>query len=136
MVRRLHELAAGRKSFGFETTLASRSYAVWLKKLAAAGYVVSVLYVWVGSPELAVQRVRQRVREGGHDVPEEVVRRRYYRGARNFFGLYMSLAENWVVWDNLSKDGPHRIAWGTGVANTTVVMSEAWSQFQEIAKWT
>ena len=136
MVRRLHELAAARKSFGFETTLASRSYAAWLKKLAAAGYIVSLLYCWVGSPELAVQRVKQRVREGGHDVPEQIVRRRYYRGAHNLFQLYMPLAENWAVWDNSRKESPRQIAWGTRVAQTTIVIPDAWSQFQGVAKWT
>ncbi len=136
MVRRLHELAAARKSFGFETTLASRFYASWLRKLAASGYIVNLLYVWVASPELAVQRVRQRVGEGGHDVPEQIVRRRYYRGARNFFQLYMPLAENWVVWDNSSEERPQRIARGMGVAQTTIVIPDAWSQFHEAAKWT
>lgn len=136
MLGRLHQLASERKSFGFETTLASRVYAGWLRSLAADGYIVSLLYVWVRSPELAVQRVKQRVSVGGHDVPELVVRRRYFRGARNFFHLYMPLAENWAVWDNSGKDSVQRIARGTNVAETTIVIADAWSQFQEVAKWT
>jgi predicted ABC-type ATPase len=135
MVRRLGELAGERRSFGFETTLASRSYAAWLKTLAAGGYIVSVLYVWVGSPELAVQRVRQRVREGGHDVAEHVVRRRYYRGARNFFRLYMPLAEHWAVWDNSGNERPQQIAVKTGKEPAEIIVPERWSRFQKVAEW-
>ena len=65
MAQRLRELATRQESFGFETTLASRSYAAWLRRLLQTGYRVNVLYVWIGSPDLAIQRVKQRVAPGG-----------------------------------------------------------------------
>ncbi len=89
MLARLHELAAARESFAFGSTLASRSFAPWLSGLAGRGFEILLLYIWLRSPELAVRRVRARVRKGGHLVPEAVVRRRYQRSAANLFELYM-----------------------------------------------
>ena len=85
MLNRLHDLAAQRKSFAFETTLATRSYAKWLKALMEQGYDVHLIYLWLRSPEIAIARVQERVRAGGHDVPEATIRRRYKRGVENFF---------------------------------------------------
>jgi predicted ABC-type ATPase len=100
MLDHLHELAAGRKSFAFETTLAARTYAPWLGKLRDSGYIVHLLYYWLRSPDLAVERVAHRVRSGGHDIPEETVRRRYARSVRNFLDLYRPVATTWQVFDN------------------------------------
>ncbi|MBX9584986.1 MAG: zeta toxin family protein [Gemmataceae bacterium] len=74
MLDHLHELAAARKDFAFETTLAARTYAPWLGKLRAGGYTVHLLYYWLDKPDLAVRRVADRVAAGGHDIPEETVR--------------------------------------------------------------
>ena len=91
MMQRLHELAEQKRNFAFETTLAARSYAAWINKLRAAGYNFQLSFLWLRSTELAVQRVRERVRSGGHDVPEAVIRRRYDAGLRNFWTLYQPL---------------------------------------------
>jgi len=100
MLKRLHELAAGDKDFAFETTLASRSYVRRLKHLQEArGYTVSLVYLWLSDADLAVSRVGERVRVGGHDVPEAVIRRRYMKGLRNFFEFYQTLADSWAVYD-------------------------------------
>ena len=107
MLARLDALAAGRATFAFETTLASRSFAPWLKKLAESGYAVHLLFLWLSSPELAIERVADRVASGGHDIPAEVVRRRYRAGLRNFFTLYRSLAM-WRFYD-LSGETPRAI---------------------------
>ena len=93
MLERLHSLAEQNRSFAFESTLASRSYARWLTRLKERGYKVHVLLLWLRSPELALYRVKERARTGGHDVPEDVVRSRYLRGIRNFFHLYQPLAD-------------------------------------------
>jgi predicted ABC-type ATPase len=94
MIRRLRELAARRDNFAFETTLVTRSYAPWLNRLVSEGYRISLLFIRLDSPELAIERVRARVASGGHDIPEETVRRRYLSGVRNFFSLYQSLADS------------------------------------------
>ena len=80
VIKRMRELAARKQSFAFETTLATRSYANWLVGLKQDGYKISLLYVWLQSAELALQRVQQRVAAGGHDIPAEVIRRRYSKG--------------------------------------------------------
>src|SRR5438093_12249381 len=77
MLERIRQLAKARADFAFETTLASRSIAPWLKRLKRGGYRVHILFLWLESADLAVNRVTARVRLGGHDVPEVTVRRRY-----------------------------------------------------------
>lgn len=100
MLTRLRELAAAHESFAFETTLASRTFAPWLAELKTQGWRVRILYVWVQSADTSVARVAARVRKGGHDVPEDVIRRRYLRSAHNLFSLYLPLANAWRIYDN------------------------------------
>ncbi len=100
MLHRLHDLAEQRKTFAFESTLAARSYVHWIERLRGDGYIFQLMFLWLRSAELAVQRVRERVRAGGHDVAEEVIRRRYNSGLRNFWTLYQPLADAWSVYDN------------------------------------
>jgi predicted ABC-type ATPase len=135
MLARLRSLAASREDFAFETTLASRSYARWLTMLKRQGYEFHLIYLWLNSVELAVQRVRERVRLGGHDVPESVVRRRYERGARNFFRLYRALADSWGVYDNSGAGEPTQVAVGAGGDTAEVFQSDPWRRFVEVAKW-
>lgn len=97
MLRRLRHLASERKTFAFETTLASRFYAGWLKSLQESGYHVSVVFLWLESVETAIQRVTARVEAGGHSIPEETIRRRYERGIANLFGLYLPMANSWRI---------------------------------------
>lgn len=104
MLARLKELAAARESFGFESTLASRSFAPWVRELVRNGYEFHILYVSLRSARLAIRRVRRRVRAGGHSVPDEVVSRRFVRSARNLFDLYMPLATSWRIFDNSDAD--------------------------------
>src|SRR5262245_35222782 len=77
MLEHLHELADTRCTFAFETTLASRTFAPWVADLKGKGYLFRLLFLWLPSPELAMTRVRDRVRRGGHDIPEDTIRRRY-----------------------------------------------------------
>jgi predicted ABC-type ATPase len=99
MLRRLRELAGERKDFAFETTLASRFYAQWLSGLQTKGYRVSIVFLWLESSELAIERVMERVRVGGHDIPDETIRRRYDRGLKNLFDLYVPFTNAWSVRD-------------------------------------
>ncbi len=95
MLARLRELARQRSSFAFETTLASRSFAPWIADLTRTGYQFHLVFLWLPHPDIAVARVAARVRDGGHDVPEETVRRRYEAGLTNFFRLYQPMATTW-----------------------------------------
>jgi predicted ABC-type ATPase len=99
MLSRLRDLSKRRVSFAFETTLASRSFARWLQNLRDSGYEAHLLFLWLPSAEFALDRVANRVRAGGHDVPAAVVRRRYRAGLRNFFHLYEPLASTWRLYD-------------------------------------
>jgi len=95
------ELYARRsESFGFETTLSGRSYVGLIRHLKKRGYEVHFFYLWVPTVELALTRVRARVLEGGHDVPEVVVRRRFERSIRNFLLRYRLLGDSWTLFDN------------------------------------
>lgn len=110
MLGRVRELARERSSFAFESTLASRTFHPFLVKLKADGYQVLVFYVALRTPELAVARVQHRVRMGGHDVPEDIVRRRFHRSLRNLFELYLPVADRWRVFDNSAGTKPTKVA--------------------------
>ena len=110
MLERLRALAAQRADFAFETTLAARTYAAWLKELTQTGYSLQLFYYWLRSPDLAVARVALRVMRGGHNIPEASVRQRYQRSIRNFFTLYRDLVHSWRIYDNSEYEFPLLIA--------------------------
>ena len=134
MLTRLHDLAEQRKTFAFETTLAAKHYAGWIKKLGNDGYALQLMFLWLQSPELAVQRVRERVNTGGHDVPEQVIRRRYAAGLRNFSKLYQLLANTWAVYDNSDSPNPIMIAQGGQGEGPRIIHADLWERFQEISQ--
>lgn len=107
MIRRMEDLIRQKQDFAIETTLATKSYVKFIKKAQEEGYFVTLLYFWLDSPELAIRRVEDRVRSGGHNVPEEVIRRRYKAGARNLFVLYTPICDYWIVVDN--SENPFRV---------------------------
>lgn len=88
MLQRINELLKNQQNFSIETTLATRSYTRLVHRAQEQGYKVNLIYFWLSSPDLAIQRVAQRVRNGGHDIPKEVVLRRYQAGIDNFFNIY------------------------------------------------
>lgn len=130
MLLRLRELARQRRSFAFETTLASRSFAPWLSRLRSDGYAVDLFFLWLPTAESALARVAERVRLGGHGVEDGVVRRRFAAGLRNFFALYRPLATSWRMYDNSRVGAPRLIACGAGT-RTRVVDPRTWAQASE-----
>lgn len=96
LLTRIKELTASKETFGFETTLSGRGYVRLFKKMSMDGYRVALFFLWLPSSDMAVARVRARVRQGGHNVPELVVRRRYETGLSNFFQLYWPISD--IVW--------------------------------------
>ncbi len=130
MLRHLHTLADQRVNFGFETTLATKSFAPWIEELKRNGYLFRLFFLWLPSADMAVERVRDRVKQGGHHVPEETVRRRYRRGLSNFFRLYQPLADLWKVYNNAVAGNPVLVAEGTGTIET-VREPTAWGQIKQ-----
>lgn len=105
MLQRIHQLAHEGENFAFETTLASRTFAPWIAGLLKnRDYKFHLAFLMLDSVDLAVSRVAERVKMGGHFVPEETIRRRYQSGLKNFFGLYKDMADSWQLYDN-SKVG-------------------------------
>jgi predicted ABC-type ATPase len=127
MLDRLHELARERRDFAFETTLASRTFVPWLKALQAEGYRFHLVYLWLPTVELAVARVAERVRRGGHAVSEAIVRRRYDRSLDNFFNLYSPFANSWVMMDNSVRRRPRLIAQRAIGRAVRVFSADQWS---------
>lgn len=132
MMSRLRELAASKQDFAFETTLASRTFAPWLSELIANGYQFWLLFLWLPTADHAVARVAERVRRGGHDIPEATIRRRYRAGIRNFFNLYQPLAYRWDVYDNSLLGQPARIASGMGRDTVAIHDDAKWQQMCEV----
>jgi predicted ABC-type ATPase len=99
MLERMNELVQERKSFAFETTLAARIYHRWLRDRLADWYQIHMRFCWLPSAEMAEERVARRVARGGHDIPEDVIRRRYGFGLRNLFSLYLPHATTWEIRD-------------------------------------
>jgi predicted ABC-type ATPase len=123
MLRRLKEVAAQGADFAFETTLASRGFAPWIRDLTSGGYVFRLLFLWLPSPERCVQRVVDRACQGGDFVPAETVRRRYGSGLRNFFSLYRPLADSWRFYDSTAEP---RLAAEGSAGGVTVHDSALW----------
>jgi predicted ABC-type ATPase len=100
MLLRIHELMKAGVDFAFETTLATRSYVSLVKVAQGAGYKVKLLFIWLDSPKTAIQRVADRVAEGGHNIPRNVIERRYFRGIINLTDLYIPICDSWIVVNN------------------------------------
>ena len=92
-----------KKTFAIETTLATRSYITLVKKAQDDGYQVILLFFWLSSPEMAIERVAKRVSEGGHNIPTETIIRRYWLGLQNFFNLFAPVVDNWMFFDNIDR---------------------------------
>lgn len=133
LLGRAQWLLKRKASFGFESTLAAGTPAKLIEQAKAQGYRVVLLYFWLSSPRLALSRIRQRVKAGGHDIPEEDVLRRYERSIRNLRQTYLPLADMWMVFDN-SNDNPALVAEGEQESGLHNVYNE--STWQKIVKGT
>lgn len=100
MLKRIKELIASGDDFAFETTLASLTYKKYVEEAQRKGYHVTLIYYWLESPQLAEHRVSKRVKEGGHFIPKEVVQRRYLKGIRYLFEVYLPICDYAMVFDN------------------------------------
>ena len=132
MLMKIRYLLKKQKDFAVETTLATRTLLKTVRMAQNAGYTVTLLYFWLNSPELAIERVRARVEAGGHDIPEETVRRRYQVGIDYFFHYYSPICERWILADN--SQIPFRvIAEGSKSEILTIKDEETFKKIREIA---
>ncbi len=107
MLNRIRELIDMSEDFAFETTLSTRSYIHTVDKAKKKGYNVILLFFWLQQIDLAIERVRERVKEGGHNIPEDVIRRRYHKGINNLFNLYLPIVDTVLIFDN--SEGKHEL---------------------------
>ncbi len=131
MLRRLQELLSQNVDFAFETTLSTRSFVGFIKKAKETCYAINLIYYWLDSAELATERVKVRVAEGGHDIPTDTIIRRYYAGLKNFINLYKDKVDYWMLIDN-SKTEPELIAEGRIGEQQEVRSPEKWKTINEI----
>lgn len=134
MLARMRALAQAGDDFAFETTLASRTFAPWLESLRVSRYRVHLAFLSLPSADLAVARVSARVSEGGHDVPEPVIRRRFKSGLRNFFALYRDVVDSWQMFDNSELSGPRLIATGRAGRKGQALDEASWTHLVEIGQ--
>lgn len=111
MLREISACVARRESFGFETTSSGHGYLRHIEYWRHCGYHVSMIFLSLPTVEMAVARVAERVRQGGHDIPETVIRRRFTAGRKNFESHYRSAVDAWAIYDN-SGDEPLLVEWG------------------------
>ena len=104
MLKRIDELLIEGADFAFETTLSTKTFVAFIREAQSHGYKVTLLYFWLDSPEMAYQRVATRVSKGGHNIPVDVIERRYYRGIKNLFDLYAPVCNKWIVVNNAGQE--------------------------------
>jgi predicted ABC-type ATPase len=125
MLQRIDDLLSRGVDFAFETTLSTRSYVSLVKRAQQKGYEVTLLFFWLSSPQMAMERVAKRVSRGGHNIPIDVIERRYYRGIRNLVYLYIPLCDRWFVINNMTT-GSQVVARGFGSLEETIIKSDVW----------
>ena len=131
MLQRIDELLRKKEDFAIETTLATRSYAQTIKRARESGYNVTLVYFWLVSPELAIQRVKNRVAEGGHHIPEDVIRRRYKKGVKNLFELFIPICDYWIIIDN-SQTPYNIVAEGQEEQELKIQSQSVWEKLKEL----
>ena len=100
MLNRINELMNQKVDFAFETTLSAKTYIHLIKKAQSNGYFVTLVYFWLSSVDLAIERVRTRVVSGGHSIPKETIHRRYLSGIENLSKIYLPICDYWMIFDN------------------------------------
>lgn len=131
MLERIQYLLVKGESFSIETTLATRSYINLVRQAHDLGYIVHLIYFWLESPALAIDRVAERVRKGGHNIPKETIIRRYHKGLYNLFKMFMKEVDIWAIYDN-STYNRERIAFGG--KNIDLVVNEN-SKYKKIKSY-
>jgi len=130
MIKRINELMEIKENFAFETTLATKSYKSKVINAQSSNYTVTLLFFWLQNVDLAIERVKTRVMEGGHNIEIEVIKRRYINGIKNLFDIYLSIVDEVLIYDN-SGGMPELIAEKTLESEITVLNE---SKFNKLKK--
>lgn len=130
MLDRIETLLKLDQSFAFETTLSTKSYKNKLVAAKKQGFKVKLLFFWLPTIEMAINRVAIRVSEGGHNIPKEIIARRYVRGIENLFKIYIPLCDEWMVFDNSETDA-EKIAQGVTTISMEVLDEKNWNLFKK-----
>ncbi len=130
LLSRIRQLLRENESFAFETTLATRSYKNFITEAKSRDYLVNLLFFWLDNVSLAKERVRSRVREGGHSIPDDVIERRYINGIKNLFDIYLPAADNATIYDNSRGDYELMVEQAGG--KTVILNSEKYNKLIEI----
>ncbi len=131
MIDRINELLKENESFAFETTLSTRSYKNKILSARKQGYTITLLFFWLNNVELAKERVKIRVQEGGHNIPEKVIERRYLKGIYNLFDLYLPVIDGALIFDN--SYGKHElIAHKLSEKNISIIDKNKFNQLKNI----
>lgn len=131
MLSRISELLKANVSFSIETTLSTKSYQSLVSKAHQQGYQVKLIFFWLDSPETAIKRVAQRVSEGGHNIPKDVIIRRYHAGINNLFTLYMKQVNYWLLINNTKGESEY-IAEGGKEISTEVF---DWNTYYKVKQY-
>lgn len=129
MLNRLQELLHQQIDFAFETTLASKSYLSFIKQARELNYQIHLVFFWLNSVNLAKERVLQRVQNGGHHIPDDVIERRYYAGIKNLNNLYIPNVDSWRIYDN-SENNFLVIAEGSNKTETIIFETHLYSKIK------
>lgn len=130
MLERIKILSEEKKDFAFETTLSTRSYAPHIKEWREEGYDVHLIFLWVNSVDISIARVVNRVKNGGHNIPEDVICRRYERGLKNFLDIYRHIVTSWEIYDNSSGEDAFLVAVYSG-NNLRIHQEKIWKEIQK-----
>lgn len=133
MIKRLRELLVANNSFAFETTASGTNYLKYLKEAQINGYEVHLIFLWLSSPELAVKRVARRVSQGGHHIPEETIRRRYYAGIKNLVRHYLPLSNTALILDNSIAEMNKIVVQKSSAAALEIKEPSIWKEIEEAA---
>lgn len=119
MLKRISELLQRNENFSIETTLSTRSYFRLVEKAHSQGYDVTLLFFWLKSPQQAIERVAERVAKGGHDIPKDIIVRRYWEGLDNLFKIYMPIVDTWILVNN--SETPRSVVATGGKDQKTII---------------
>lgn len=134
MITRLKELLESNRSFAFETTASGTNYVKHLKAAKLKGYEINLTFLWLSNPKQAVERVAERVKQGGHHVPEETIIRRYYAGLRNLLTCYLPLADSANIMDNSPEESLERLIARKNVDGSMDVLNkDVWEKLEKAA---
>lgn len=125
MLQRIKNLISTEQNFAFETTLSTKSYKGFVEKAQKNGFSVTLLFFWLSSQNIAVRRVETRVKEGGHYIPENIIRRRYENGLKNFFTIFKKLVDDWMFIDNSGE--PYQIIAEGAKDDEEIINAEIWN---------